>query len=472
VLDELLDLGPGAANADVTTDRIEKRVVRSFDIFDTLISRTVIDPIDVFDIVEQSGVANFKQLRLHAQNLSNHTFADIYANYQRLTGIDDAEAARIQQLELQAETAVSFLITEAYHRVRDGDILVSDMYLTRDMLASLLKSVGFDKQVDIFVSPSGKASGEIWPVLKQTFTIEHHLGDNVWSDVQSPAQHGIASSHYLATQAAPIEVLLAKLGAVTTAGIVKRCRLTNPLPPDTRDWRLHEAQLSANLPFLLLMAVHLHDIMEREGLRRILFTTRDSCLLQPLFELLFPDVESHTFYSSRVALAERRASYMTYVKACYLPGSTLIFDLHGAFKTGRDLFQHLFGTLPRVHIFSGASGRAPDYSGLSFDVPRGSHFVEVLNLDQVGSLVTIDDHGRPVRAPMSPALAQVGAVYRTIAGRFFESLRPHLDTVRAELAALDRNIPWDKIDAHIQDTVGRQGLRGPREPHADHERGA
>jgi hypothetical protein len=451
----LLELGPSAVHNEIAADRIEKRVVRSFDIFDTLICRTLVDPTDVFDIVERAGVENFKNLRLHSQGLSNHTWADIYAIYQRLTGIDDAEVARIQKLELEAEMAVSYLVKDIYHRVRDGDILVSDMYLPREALTALLKSVGFKKQVDIFVSSAGKASGRIWPMLKNKFEIEHHLGDNFGSDVLSPAQHGIASSHYRGTQAAPIEVLLAERGAVTTAGIVKRCRLTNPFPPDTRDWRLHEAQMSANLPFLLLMAIHLHDIMEREGLQRILFTTRDSCLLQPLFELLFPDADSHTFQSSRIALTERRPSYVEYVKHCYVPGITLIFDLHGAFKSGRDLFQQLFGILPRVHIFSGASGRAPDYPGLSFDVPRGTNEVEVFNLDQVGSLVTIDDHGRPIRTPMPATFGHTGALYRVIASRFSESLRPHLDIVRRELAALGRDIPWDTISAHIHETVRR-----------------
>jgi SAM-dependent methyltransferase len=250
-----------------------------------------------------------------------------------------------------------------------------------------------------------------------------------------------------------MEALIATRGAVATAGLVRRFRLTNPFLNETREFSLHDVQAQANLPFLLLMAVHLKDIMKREGLERILFTTRDSCLLQPIFELLFPDTDSHTFHTSRIAYSERHLAFVDYVKRIYIPGRTIIFDLHGAFKSGRDLFQELFGILPRVHIFSCSEGRAVDYSGISFDVKRGSNWTETLNLDRVGPLIGLDSRGRAVRAPISASLTEVGALYRAIAARFVESLRPHLDIVRCELMAMDRSIPWDEILRHICDRV-------------------
>ena len=59
------------------------REIKSFDIFDTLIARTVKNPIDVFDIVEkQFPYNNFKFIRLQSQNQSSQTMDSIYDEYQ------------------------------------------------------------------------------------------------------------------------------------------------------------------------------------------------------------------------------------------------------------------------------------------------------------------------------------------------------------------------------------------------------
>jgi hypothetical protein len=450
----------------MTTDLAPKRRVCSFDIFDTLIARSVAEPTNVFDIVELAGVINFKALRLQAQALSNHTWADIYKHYQRLTGIGDAEVLRVQQLELEAEMSVSYLISDTYHRLRDGDILVSDMYLPPDSIKAILFSAGFRKNVDIHVSPFGKHAGNVWGELQKIYDIEHHIGDNIHGDVTTPARFGIASTHYTRSQAAPMELFLRSHGAAATADLLRRFRLTNPFEPYTREDLLHEAQALANLPFLLLMAVHLHQILQHEGLSRLLFMTNGSCLLQPLYELLFPDTESRTFHSCPIALQERRPGFVDYIRRIYEPSRTLIFDLCGAPESGHDLFLEVFGVLPRVHIFSGPEGRAPGFPDLSCDVLLGSNGLKALNLDWVGPLVTVGDDGLPIRAPAPVASVEVGRIYRAICARFVEDLRPRLEEVRYELLAIGHDVPWADIHQFLYD-VAEDTPAVPRMAEAD-----
>lgn len=430
-----------------------KRAVRSFDIFDTLVSRSVADPTDIFHFVESEGIVDFKERRLHAQQVSNHTWQDIYFHYKRLYLIDDVEIERIKNLELQMEAKFSFLITAVYNQVRDGDILVSDMYLPESALRFILDSVGFKRDVRIFVSPAGKASGRIWPSIKQAYDIEFHVGDNEHSDVRSPRVHGIPSRLYSNSRFSPMEAIFLKNGAPRTASILRQFRLTNPFPSASKEFRLHEVQAVVNLPFLTIMSAFLNKTVRTEGLSRVLFMMRDGCLLWPIFDSLFPDVEIKPFYCSRIAFTERRPSFIDYIKAQYVPGSTLIFDLHGSFKTGRGLFLEVFGLLPRVHIFSGSLGRAAPYPGLTFNLEAGLNLVEALNVDQSGPLITIDEAGNPVRAPNSSASAETGAIFRTIVGRFIEEIRSDFDVVRDELLNLSWDFSWNDVSTLITKAV-------------------
>jgi len=399
------------------------------------------------------GIPGFKALRLKAQARSNQTWNDIYHQFQLLSGVKDDEIKRLQKLELEAEVSVSYLITETYLQIQEGDILVSDMYLPGEAIAYLLRSVGFRKKTAIYVSPAGKATGRAWIDLKEKYDITLHVGDNHVSDFISPNRHGINAQHYLRSQANFMESIFHSGGAVRVAALIRRFRLTNPYGLKTLEGQLYEIQSSVNLPFLLLMSRHLKEMMNREGLTRLLFTTRDSCLLQPVFKLLFPETETHTFHTSRIAFTEQRPDFVAYVKRLYEPNRTLIFDLHGAFKSARPLFEEQFGALPRVHIFSFATGRAPTYTDLTFDEPSGSHAVELLNLDRVGTLINVDKDGRPLRSPISPALAELGAIYRTVCARFIETLRPQLEVLRKELSNLDLTVPWSDIHRLIRESV-------------------
>ena len=78
--------------------------VNSFDIFDTLIARTVQNPTDIFDIIEATyPYKNYKMLRIQAQNNSNHTIENIYHNFQLLTEDDDETIANLRFFEIVTE---------------------------------------------------------------------------------------------------------------------------------------------------------------------------------------------------------------------------------------------------------------------------------------------------------------------------------------------------------------------------------
>ena len=61
------------------------RKITSFDVFDTLLARTVETPTDIFDIVEkQFPYNNFKNIRIQVQNQSIQEMDAIYDEFKKI----------------------------------------------------------------------------------------------------------------------------------------------------------------------------------------------------------------------------------------------------------------------------------------------------------------------------------------------------------------------------------------------------
>ena len=150
----------------------------------------------------------------------------------------------------------------------------------------------------------------------------------------------------------------------------------------------------ATLAALLVLIVELKQYMITENRSRLLLTTRDGCLLEILCRYIRPHLtipfEVHRFHSSRYVNSHPSEEYERYIREMY-DNKSLIFDLHGSFRSGRELYKRLFnGSLPRVHIFSSAFD-AVDYDGLTFSIRHygTDSTIERRNPDVVGQLLQV-----------------------------------------------------------------------------------
>ena len=372
--------------------------VNSFDIFDTILARDVEHPQDIFSLIEdQYPFPHFRELRMLAESRADGSFDGIYRQIQSLVNLTEAETEALKQYEFATELNHTYLIRETYEQVQDGDILVSDMYLPYDHIHKLLTHAGFQKKINLYISYGGKFRGWMWSVLQNMYDIRLHVGDNFASDVIKAYEFGILSHWATIHSFTPEEVVVKNAGSKSLALLLRRFRHENPYKFGTASYKLYQAQARYNLPILLLLVVELKLIMQREGLNRLLLTTRDGCLLEKLVAFLMPEYINITtirFHSSRYVYNHPSTEYKTYVKEVYVPGKSLIFDLYGSFDSGRALFMDVFGELPRVHLFSGrayndikynASHRYPGLSTSTID--RIS--IEKLNVDVVGQLVAV-----------------------------------------------------------------------------------
>jgi len=389
-----------------------KTAVSSFDIFDTIITRDVVQPENIFELVEREFPAdNFKEARIYAQSLSNGTFDDIYEKLYQFSGATREVVERLQDFEFSLEVNHSYLILQNYNRIQDGDILVSDMYLSFDRIWKILISCGFKKQVNIYISPQGKGEGWMWDTLLSLYQITHHLGDNIHSDILQAQKKGITAEFTHAHALNSVELALQSLGqeGETLALIIRKHRHMNPYQIHSIESKLYVEQSALNIPILLFVAEQLVDIMKTEVLDTLLLTTRDGCLLEKVFEYFYPDVHTVRFHVSRHMYQKPTHAFISYIQSVYNPNRTLIYDSGGSFKTGRPLFQKTFGTLPRVHLFCYDSLQGTEFASLTYSikiVPEGDipfcREIEMLNSNIVGHLVDVFHTGSETKFVRSP----------------------------------------------------------------------
>ncbi len=365
--------------------------VRSYDIFDTLLARTVPNPTDIFGIVEQqTGYPRFQLLRLEAQARSNQHADDIWKKFQELTNESPLRVDELRETEMQAELANTIAIRSNILRLRPQDILVSDMYYSAAELARLLQHHGIWND-RIFVSPGGKHSGDMWVVLNHFYKIEHHVGDNARSDVEMAHKHGIPATLTTLHAFTPLESRLD--GSLRR--LFRTFRLGNPHPEGSLEYKLYDQQARLNIPFMVYVCHRLKQILCTERRTTVLFLTRDGCLVQRLFQWLFPHFQAISLESSRRMNRNPTDGYRAYLRSTYHPGCVL-FDLQGSFESGRALFLELFGHYPRI-FFVDFARPAMLFPEVTY-VATCSDVIESLNHDCRGPLVDYTD--RPLRGPM------------------------------------------------------------------------
>ena len=199
----------------------------SFDVFDTLITRTAKNPHGVFYIMQERLSAmeleekcslrrNFAQIRMNAEKeagayslLSKEKMGvnleTIYQVVMQMTGISVHTKNKLMEMEIQTEIDCAVGIKDNISKLKqiseNGEriVLISDMYLSSQIIRKILVSV--DKVfegIPIYVSNEcgcTKYTGELFLYVKEKEKISvnnwTHYGDNEISDIQSPKKLGI-----------------------------------------------------------------------------------------------------------------------------------------------------------------------------------------------------------------------------------------------------------------------------------------
>ena len=401
--------------------------VQSFDFWDTLVAREVKRPIDIFEYMrlDYALPVDFQQQRMRAEQRSSGSFDSIYDQLQIQYGWSDAYKQYVKHLEIITEIKYIIPVRENLRRVKEGDIIVSDMYLPERAFRDILTFLGVSvKDITFYITPGGKREGMIWPSLLARYSISLHLGDNPQSDILSAANYSIPVELTTITDFTSAEAHFVNRKETLAIGhALRRLRLDIPYedPIESAIWL---DMMKHVIPVMVFFSSYVYKVAKEQGLSKIRFLTRDCHLYQRIFERMYPTADVASFVSSRYLNGSNDPDYKRYLRESY-DDSTLLVDLHGSFKTGRPLFLDVFGRLPNVALFSYQSDMAEAFPTLYYLFKTGdivyTHTYEKYVQAYQGKVIGFRQTGTLVRNVNEYAY---GSVVQRAIEQFVESIAP------------------------------------------------
>ena len=189
----------------------------SFDMFDTLVTRIIDDPENVFSILEKEfNIPSFRALRHDKQSeLGLKLFNDkgyphanldeIYEYIIETTSIKNTNIIKKREIEIEKDLLFQNpQMYEVYKFAKDNNkkvIVTSDMYIEFDDIKDILNNCGYTKIDKIYLSSKekkAKFNGELFDLVIEENKDKKilHIGDNEKDDVIIPSEKGISVYHY------------------------------------------------------------------------------------------------------------------------------------------------------------------------------------------------------------------------------------------------------------------------------------
>lgn len=288
-----------------------KAKIISFDIFDTLLTRPILnDPKDIFYIiskkVDKQYHINFVEMRWDAETALNNrhaTINDIYDYMAQRYNLSDSVKKNLMQEEITCEKQLlqprEAMLNLCCRLVREGKrlIAISDMYLPSNILLDILRTKKFSSISKVYVSCEAKArkddKGTLFDyVLQQEgITAENlfHIGDNEYSDYSMPLRKNICALHI----PSPLEIIRQRGGNIAPS--IKKYAHKDPLwgllighslerifhNPGEEKQDLNICTTTTRLasllvgPFALLIALKARRIAIDNGYEEVSFASRD-----------------------------------------------------------------------------------------------------------------------------------------------------------------------------------------------------
>ncbi|MFA6899637.1 MAG: HAD-IA family hydrolase [Desulfurivibrionaceae bacterium] len=312
----------GRDGCRVAVEDSQVRIV-IFDIFDTLLSRPLIDPEHVKHIVASRISDNFLReqfiaLRYEAEGFARNKkgqdvgLPEIYEQMAVLVGAPVESLSAVMELEVAVELASvrprPEVLTLLEHARSAGKriILASDMFLPRIVVEEMLAAQGVAGYDHLYLSSEiglRKDTGAMYRLILQDEMVAAHetlmVGDNEHSDVQIAADLGMRICHVMRpVEMAKVSPRLGKLFSQVAArkgiddsialGLVVR-RLFQPLSLSQEDFFSmgqgpEEIGYSVAGPIIVSYIQWLVDAARRDGISCLYFLAREGQILKAVYD--------------------------------------------------------------------------------------------------------------------------------------------------------------------------------------------
>ncbi|WP_103669949.1 hypothetical protein [Pseudanabaena sp. BC1403] len=313
----------------------------SFDIFDTILTRPVLDPAEVFRVCGTRALKlgwltisslEFQHVRVKDRDRSclfveggENTLDEIYHEIADTLGLSEELIHKLKELELEVESKYLIPVPKAYEMIEQARrshpnvLFLSDMYLPEAFLEERLKQHGFWQEGDrLYVSSQlrkSKGNGDLFLKVLEDLSLKPqdltHIGNSWQPDVAMPRSLGINSIYFNDANPNRYELILQKYADVTNgitslwAGISRYTRLTRETGTP-KESIIRDIAASVAAPILTAYTIWILQQAKAKQLARIYFLARDGeMLLQIAKEIapkIYPEVELRYLYVSRQAL--------------------------------------------------------------------------------------------------------------------------------------------------------------------------
>lgn len=300
----------------------------SFDLFDTLVSRDVREPKDIFRLCERrfpmtyhmDGIENYAEVRVRCeQAVRMHqegeiTYGQIFEEMEKYSNKDTVR--KYMDLETQAELDLIAPNQRGKHiydkamRLRKRIIIVTDMYLPRDIIEQLLDRNGYSGYDKLYLSSElgmTKSKGSLYRYIIEQEMIKPdailHVGDNWKSDILQARRKGIRT-YYLKKDENKTQIqynLDNVNNGLDSNVLLSFLKNKEGIFPDDEDRLVGYSCLG---PLLYGFVDWLDSKCEECNIDHILFFSRDGYLMKKLYEQMLHKrrIPYHYFYASRRAL--------------------------------------------------------------------------------------------------------------------------------------------------------------------------
>ncbi|WP_413710924.1 HAD family hydrolase [Rhizobium sp. Rhizsp82] len=300
----------------------EKPKLISFDLFDTLVTRGVEQPADLYKLVEEDlrirGIKvpfDFAQKRLAAEIMAREkavsdeiSLDDIYREFALAEDLSPTETLSFSQREIEIEIALSKvrpLGRDLYDVALSSGVpicVTSDMYLPFACIERILQKSGFDVASIYLSSDIGmtKKSGALFQYISDSLGISTneiiHIGDNLRTDIQAASEKNLKTLHtpravealWQSERFNPIFSRQAPQASLARSSMVGAIayRLFDDLDFETRSvskgdpWRLGYAALG---PLIYGFVTWIRKTALEDGIQDLHFLSREGKILMDAF---------------------------------------------------------------------------------------------------------------------------------------------------------------------------------------------
>lgn len=292
--------------------KYEKYGVISFDLYETLVNRLVAAPNCVFKILEKRfceiygrEIDDFIEKRikaereLYTQREYNINLEKIYANIEGISETDKCVCRRLEE-EIEYDLAYpnekGLSLYKYFLALKKKIVIISDMYLSQELLIRILHKCGVDSVFRIYISgyegcskhPYGNLYRKVCQDLKISPSEILHIGDNIKSDVFN-AKLNQVQSIYIRTDRTPYIEKFAK----NTLNICKN-----------RDEKIGYYYFGA---LTLAYITWIHSKCKEQNINMLYFFSREGWILKKVFDDIYEnEIKTKYLYVSRKSLSVPR----------------------------------------------------------------------------------------------------------------------------------------------------------------------